>query len=55
MPPGNFVILKCVMGASEAPFRAYIQYINTYQLPSSFSSFRSKSTTYGVLVTAAVQ
>ena len=50
MPPGNFEILhglKCVLGAS---FRACIQYINTYQLPSSFSSFRSKSMTYGALV-----
>ena len=32
-PPGNFGILhalKCVLGASEAPFRAYLQYIHTY-------------------------
>ena len=42
--------LKCVLGASEAPFHACIQYIHTYQLPSLFSSFRSKSTTYGALV-----
>ena len=31
MPPGNFEILhalKCTLGASEAPFRACIQYIN---------------------------
>ena len=52
MPPGNFEILhalKCVLGASEAPFRACIQYINTY-LASSFSGFRSKSTTYWALV-----
>ena len=49
MPPGNFEILhalKCVLGASEAPFRACIQYIHTCQLASSFSGFRSKSTTY---------
>ena len=39
-PPGNFAILhalKCVLGASEASFRAYIQYIHTCQLSSSFS------------------
>ena len=38
--PGNFAILhalKCVLGASEASFRAYIQYIHTCQLSSSFS------------------
>ena len=34
-PPGIFFVfailhaLKCVLGASEAPFRAYIQYIHT--------------------------
>ena len=52
-PPGNFAILhalKCVLGASEAPFRSYIQYIHTCQLPSSFSGFRLKSTTNGALV-----
>ena len=42
MPPGNFAVLKCVLGASEAPFHAYIHYIHIYQLPSSF---RSKSMT----------
>ena len=49
-PPGNFEILhalRCVLGASEALFWACIQYINTYQLPSSFSGFH---TTYGALV-----
>ena len=49
MPPGNFEILhalKCVLGASEAPFRAYIQYIHTCKLSSLLSGFRSKSTTY---------
>ena len=43
MPPGNFEILlarKCVLGASEAPFRSCIQSIQciyTCQLQSSFS------------------
>ena len=44
-PPENFGILhalKCVMGASEAPFCACIKYIHTCKLPSSFSGFRSK-------------
>ena len=42
-PPGNFEILlalKCVLGASEAPFCACIQYIQciyTCQLQSSFA------------------
>ena len=48
MPPGNVEILhalKCVLGASEAPFQACIQFINTYQLTSLFSGFRLKSTT----------
>ena len=52
-PLGNFAILhalKCVLGASEAHFRSYIKYINTCLLPSSFSGFRSKSTTNGALV-----
>ena len=52
--PRNFLAilhaLKCVLGASEAPFQAYIQYIHTCQLLSSFRGFRSKSTTYGALV-----
>ena len=39
--------LKCVLGASEALFRASIQYTHICKLPSSFSDFRSKSTTYG--------
>ena len=48
----NFEVLhalKCVLGASEAPFCACIQYIHTCKLPSLFSGFRSKSTTYGAL------
>ena len=48
MALGNFEILnvlKCVLGAYEAPFRTCIQYIHTCQLPSSFSAFRSKSMT----------
>ena len=52
MPPENVKILhalKCVLGASEAPFRVYIQYKHTCQLPSSFSGFGSKSMTYGTL------
>ena len=52
MSPENFEVshaLKCVLEASEAPFCACIQYIHTCKLPSSFSSFRSKSTTYGAL------
>ena len=52
--PRNFFAilhaLKCVLGASEAPFRAYIQYTHTCQLLSSFRGFRSKSATYGALV-----
>ena len=43
MPPGNFEILhalKCVLGASEAPFRACTWYIYTCKLPSSISGFR---------------
>ena len=55
--PRNFFFavlhaLKCVLGASEAPFQAYIQYMHTCQLPSSFRGFRSKSTTYGALVSS---
>ena len=52
-PPGNFEILhalKCVLGTPEALFRACTQYIHTYKLSSSISGFRSKSTTYGALV-----
>ena len=52
MPPGNFEVLhalKCVLGASEAPFCACIQSIHTCKLPSSFSSFRSKTMTYRAL------
>ena len=37
--------LKCVLGASEAPFRACIQYMHICKLPSSFSGFRLKSAT----------
>ena len=37
-------------GLLEAPFRACIQYIHTCKLPSSFSSFRLKSTMYVALV-----
>ena len=55
--PRNFFAilhaLKCALGTSdfsEAPFRAYIQYIHTCQLPSSYRGFRSKSVTYGALV-----
>ena len=53
MPPGNFEslhALKCVLGASEAPFCACTQYIYTCKLSSLFSGFRSKSMTYRVLV-----
>ena len=35
--------LKCVLGASEALFRACTQYIYTCKLPSSSSGFMSKS------------
>ena len=52
MPPGNFEILcalKFVVGAPEALFCACTQYIYTYKVLSSISSFRSKSTTYGGL------
>ena len=41
--------LKCVLGASEASFCAYIQYIYTCKLLSLFSSFRLKSMTYWAL------
>ena len=40
MTPESFMILhawKCVLGASEAPCCACIQYIDTCQLPSLFS------------------
>ena len=43
MPPGNFEILhalKHVLGASEASFHAFVQYICTCKLSSSFSGFR---------------
>ena len=55
MPPENFEVLhalKRVLGASEAPFQALCMHtVHTYtcKLPSSFSGFRSKSTTYGAL------
>ena len=52
-PPENFEILhalKCILRASQVPFCACIQYIPTFQLPSLFSGFRSKSTTYGALL-----
>ena len=52
MSPGNFAILhalKCVLGTPEALFRACTQYIYTCKLPSSISSFRSKSATNGAL------
>ena len=39
--------LKCVLGAPEALFRAYTQYIYTRKLPSLISGFRWKSMTYG--------
>ena len=50
-PPENVEILhalKCVLGASEAPFCAFTQYITCKLLPP-ISSFRLKSTTYGAL------
>ena len=50
--PRKFEILQPLKYASEAPF-ACIQYINNYQLPSSFSGFRSKSMTYGALVSGS--
>ena len=37
------------MGVPEAYFRACMQYIHTCKLPSSISSFRSKSMMYGAL------
>ena len=52
MPPRNVEILhalKCVLGAPEALFRAWTQYIYNCKLPSSISGFRSKSTMYGDL------
>ena len=55
MPPINFEILhalKCVLGASEVPFH---EYIYTSQLPSSFSRFRSKSTTYRTLASSCTR
>ena len=36
------MLLKRVLGASEAPFRACTQYIHTCKLPSSIGDFRSK-------------
>ena len=43
-------VLKCFLGASEAPFCASIQYNHTYlQVAIFVSGFRSKSTTYGAL------
>ena len=56
--PDRFEILhalKCVLGASEVPFRACIQYIPTCQLPSLFSGFRSKSTTYEALASGCAE
>ena len=56
-PQKNFEILhalKCVLRDSEVPFCACIQYIPTCQLPSLFSGFRSKSTTYGALASSLV-
>ena len=44
-PQKNFEVshaLKCVLGASEAPFCACIQYIRTCKLPSSFSGCEIK-------------
>ena len=49
---GNFEILhvlKCVLGAPEALFRACTQYIYTCKLLCSISGFRSKSMMYGAL------
>ena len=46
------MLLKRVLGASEAPFRAYTQYIHTCKLPSSIGGFRSNKSTivrYGTL------
>ena len=50
--PRKFEILQPLKYASEAPF-ACIQYINNYQLASSFSGFRSKSMTYRALVSGS--
>ena len=55
-PPGNFEILhalKCVLEASEAPFQACIQYIRICKLSSSFSGFRSKSSTLALVSSSA--
>ena len=42
--------LKCVLGASEAPFHTCIQYIHNCQLQFLFSGFRSKSMMYRAVV-----
>ena len=58
MPPENFEILyalKCVLRASQVPFCTCRQYIPTCQLPSLFSGFRSKSTTYRALASSCVE
>ena len=55
MPPENVEILhalKCVLGASEVPICACIQYIPTCQLPSLLNGFRLKSMKYGALASS---
>ena len=50
--PRKFLRLDSVQGASEAPFCACIQYIDTCKLPSPFSG---KSTTYGALASSGLR